>query len=684
MKARPAVSVLASLAILAIAPPVRAQDEVLAAASIRLRSQSAWTTPAEPVMRIDAVVRNEGDSVIDAPELGWALGPRIGARDEYERALVEGPSLPAAADTQLLAAPLEAGGSERVRLEIDTSLVTAIDQIESGVYPLELELRSEGTSIAAVTTAAIHITQTPQKRVAFSWWTEIEVPVAFAPDGTMIDEGFEAELAAGGSIATQVAEIADVLEAADRGDDREAPAVDLVVSPSALDQLEQAADGYRRSDGTQVTETDPAAVAAASTLARLRDLAGNPDVRLHATPFAAPRLPSLLSSPALREHLDDQWRLGDATFERILGEPPDARVARPPGLALDAAAIDELADRNTQTILGAADSVERPTDVLDLAPPPAARLTTAVGTQVDIVLPDPSTQALLLDRDLVQTDPVRAAQVVLGELATIWRELPVPPDPDVRGLAIDVPRDLPTAMWGPLLRRLTAAPFLRPVHAQDLPTEIVPPPLDAVLDGRRRGRFSESYVSDLFTTSRDVDAFASMVQEPGGAAERLERAILYAEASQYIGNELSGRRWIDAVNAVTDPLFAELAPDTSRPLTFTSRRGRIPLRMGDPGDRVVEVRVELRSTRVDFLGTGTRTVQLDQANQVVTFEAEVKAAGPSRIDVLVSSPSGVELSRSVLVVSSTAINPIALIITAGAGLMLVGLWSRRLFRRRSR
>src|ERR671925_1676249 len=112
------------------------------------------------------------------------------------------------------------------------------------------------------------------------------------------------------------------------------------------------------------------------------------------------------------------------------------------------------------------------------------------------------------------------------------------------------------------------------------PAEIAPPPLDAVLDGRRRGHFSESYVSDLFTTSRDVDAFASMIQEPEGAAARLERAILYAESSQYIGDELSGRRWINAVNAVTDPLFAELAPDTSRPLTFTSGRGRIPLRMG--------------------------------------------------------------------------------------------------------
>jgi hypothetical protein len=105
--------------------------------------------------------------------------------------------------------------------------------------------------------------------------------------------------------------------------------------------------------------------------------------------------------------------------------------------------------------------------------------------------------------------------------------------------------------------------------------------------------------------------------------------------------------------------------------------------MGDPGDRVVQVRVELRSQRVDFLDAGVRTVRLDRPGEVVTFDAEVKAAGRSTIDVYVYAPSGLVLARSVLVVSSTAINPLALIITIVAGLALVGLWSRRLFRRRS-
>jgi len=682
MSARPAVPVLALSAILAIAPPVHAQDEVEPQASIRLISQTPWTTPKDPVLRIRVQIRNDGDSTIESPELGWAFGPKIGAREEYETALVEGPSVVAAADTYFPGFPLEPGVPREIPLPpIDTTQITAIDAGESGVYPLQLELRSAGTRIAAVTTAAIHITQEPQKRVRFSWWTEIEGPIAFAPDGRLIDTRFEDSLETEGGIAAQVDALAEIVADA-RLSDQPLPFIDLVVAPATLHQLEQASDGYQRADGTNVSDVAKPAVVAAETLLQLRELATSPAVRFYATPFAAPRLPSLLT-PTLRPHLAEQWQLGNETFERLLEEPPAPGVARPPGLAIDEAALDALADQGVTTILGASDSVERPPDLLDRAPPPTAPISTASGNEFDILLPDPSTQALLADRELRTAGPVRAAQVVLGELATIWRELPVPPDPIVRGLALDLPRDLPAAMWGPLLRRLTRAPFLEPKHAQDLPGEIQPEPERAVLDGRQRGSFSDLYVSDLLATAEDVAAFASIVREPVGEADRLHRAILYAEASQYIGDEAAGRIWINAVNDVTEPTFAALAPDTSRVLTFTSRTGRIPLRMGDPGDRVVQVRIELRSVRVDFLGTGTRTIRLDQPNQVVTFDAEVRAAGPSSIEVLVYSPSGMELSRSVLRVNSTAINPIALIITIGAGLVLVGLWSRRLFRRRS-
>jgi hypothetical protein len=374
--------------------------------------------------------------------------------------------------------------------------------------------------------------------------------------------------------------------------------------------------------------------------------------------------------------------LGDETFEQILDEQPDPTVARPPGTAFDQTSVDLLDARGVTTILGAADSVDRPRQPNDYAPPPAATLSATSGNRIELLLPDPSAQALVSDAELLE-DPVRAAQVVLGELATIWKEEPVPPRDETNGLALELPPDLPAAIWDPMVLRLSRAPFLEPVHAGTLPHEVRPPPplLEGVSNPLSAG-FSTAYAEDLATTGHRVAAFGSILEEPAGELDLLRRAMLYAEASQYIGNEGSGHVWIRSVNGVVDRTFSRLKPDTSRVLTFTSRAGTIPLRMGDPGNRVLNVTVRLESGRVDFLDGEERTVRLDQANQVITFSVEVKAAGPSDIDVSVMSPNGAVLSRSVLVVRSTAVNPIALIITTGAGLVLIGLWSRRLFRRR--
>jgi hypothetical protein len=279
---------------------------------------------------------------------------------------------------------------------------------------------------------------------------------------------------------------------------------------------------------------------------------------------------------------------------------------------------------------------------------------------------------------------VLLAQVALGELATIWKERPVPPPGITRGLALDLLPDLPGGLWAPLIRRLANAPFLDPVLAGSLPFEVEPAPRPTSLTPSTVETFTTPYADELAETGRRLSAFAAMVVEPADEAELLRRSMFYAEAAQYIDSEGSGRVWISSVNKVIDQAFSALAPDTSRVLTFTSRSARIPLSLGDPGERVVHVRVKLESGRVDFPGGNEHEIRrLGQPNQVVTFDAEVKAAGPSRIDVLLLSPNGQIVAQRTLIVSSTFLNPIALIITAGAGLILVALWSRRLFRRRT-
>ena len=671
-----ALSLLSLLwAIVSIAAPARAQGEGSAAAEIRLLKQTAWTTPDRPLIRITVRIRNVSEQTIAEPVVGWRLGPKVVSRVQYETALVEGPAFTAVADSVFLSGDLAPDASMEVPIRIDTAATAAIED-DSGVYPLQIELRSGDQIVASMTTAVVHIVRDPVKRVLFSWWTELATPIAFGPDGKLLDLGFEAMLGSRRGIVAQVEAIRDLLRQAPSG-----TALDLIVSPVALEQLERAADGYERGDGTSVPADDDAPLAAAETLASLEEIARSPQVRLHAMPFAAPRLPALLSSP-VRADLDAQWELGDEIFERIFGERPDPTVARPPGLSFDQESVDVLEARGATTILGGADSVERPPQENDFAPPPAAMVPTSTGGEVTLLLPDPGATALLSDPGL-EDDPILAAQVLLGELATIWKEEPVPGPEKVRGLALDLTPDLPAPFWRPVVRRLAQAPFLQPVPAEDLGGQVLPPPEPATLEPTTPEIFSTLYTDDLAAASDRVGAFEAAVEEPAGEADRLRRALLYAEASQYVGNEGSGRVWIDAVNGVVDRMFARLAPDTARVLTFTSRSGTIPLRMGDPGDRVVNVTVALASGRVEFLDDNERAVRLDHADQVITFKAEVKAAGPSSIDVVVLAPNGVAISQGELIVRSTAVNPIALVITAGAGLVLVGLWSRRLFRRRS-
>jgi hypothetical protein len=665
--------VVALLVTVATPTPVLAQEEPEAA--LQLVGQTAWTTPEEPTLQLRVGIENIGDVTLSEPVVRWELGPKVDARFEYETALEEGPSFAAAADTVPLPVDLLPDESTDVAIAIDTSETGGIDATDSGVYPLELELLSEEASVATITTAAIHIVREPEQRVRFSWWTEIATPVVFGPDGSMVDTAFGDALSSGGSLVAQVEAIADLLRS------RAPLAIDLVVSPAALDQLRMAADGYVEAGGDEVPAEGPGPVAAADTLDRLVAIAEDPRVHLHAMPFAAPRLPALLSG-GLQGHLQAQWQLGDERFERFLGESPDLSVVRPPGVAFDQRSIEHLGFRGATTILGAPDSVVRPPQPNDFAPPPAATLATSVG-QMELLLPDPGTQALLEDAVLLE-DPVRAAQVVLGELATIWREQPVPGEDITRGLALDLHTGLPAGFWRPAIGRLARAPFLQATHAGDLADRILPAPPPAELLPYDEAGFTEGYADDLEATGRRLIAFESILEEPADEAERLRRQLLYAEASQYVENEGSGRVWINAVNDAIDRIFARIAPDTSRVLTYTSGGEiAIPLRMGDPGDRILNVRVQLASGRVAFLGDDVQPVKLERPDQVITFDAEVKAAGPSSIEVFVIAPNGEILSRQVLVVRSTAINSIALIITIGAGLILVGLWSRRLFRRRT-
>jgi hypothetical protein len=675
-----AVSFLVSLC-LAIPNGAGAQEPTVA---LTLASQTPFTSTTDPELAISITARNTGEDPIDDLSVGLSIGPRVISRVTYEQSLVDGPGAVLICCASIpQSGTLEPGQARTftVELNIVSDAPEIGSALDSAVYPAQVDLRSHAVPLASLNTALIHIARVPEQPMRLGWWAEISGPNAFGPDGRLADPSMETMVAPEGPLGSEVAALTRI--AADR--DLRVP-IDVAVEPALLDQVSRMAQGYEREDGSTVDADAAPATDAATVMRSLRDVAAAANVQVTAMPFSAPLLPAMVSG-GLQDDLDSQRVLGDATVRELLDVEPTAAVERPPDGALDEASIDEITGRGAAAILSNADTVERGIQLNDFAPLPAATLTTSSGTSADLVLPDPGVTTLLADPALL-ADPVRAAQAVLGEIATIWREQPVPaPQPDgsetVRGVAVALPSTLPAGVWGPLTRRLADAPFLVPLHGQDFVEQVHPLQAASELAAPSTARFSHDYVQDLRDQERRVEAYRSMLPDDADAApERLHRDLLTAEGGEYIGTgEAAGRAWIDHVNTETSAVFARVVPVEPQAFTLTSSEGSVPLRMGDPGATPLKVQIQLRSSKFEFPDGNEQTVTLTRPDQIVTFTVQAKAAGTQTIRVKTRAPSGRTLDERNLAVRTTTVNAIALAITAAAAVILLLLWSRRYIRR---
>lgn len=653
--------------------------------TLTLVSQTSFTTPEEPRLEITVRATNTGEDTIDDLTVGFTIGAPIRSRDQYESSLINGPgAFPPYATTFAKQDSLGPGQERLFTVRADLSdpatVGAAVSPDDSLVYPARVDLRSRGVTAAVVDTALIHVVRPPEQPLLLSWWAEITGPIALDPQGRLADPAFEETIGPQGSLGAEVEALRRLVT-----DPTRRHRFDVVIEPAVVEQLARMADGYQRSDGSSVGRGRGGAADAATLLDSLRTVTSTPDVQVVAMPFAAPLLPSMLSS-GLATDLERQEAAGRRVLDTYLGLVPTTEVARPPQGAMDDSAMGTLAERGVTTVLADADTVARPPQPNSFAPPPVAVVIPTIGgNALQLVLPDPGADRLVRDPTL-QADPVRVAQAVLGELATIWRESPVPVPPTVRGVALALPAGLSSGLYGPLTRRLTDASFLRGVTAPDLAAQIEPPGDAATLQFPSSTPFVRDYAEAIRQERRDVNAYRSMLVDPSAVPDRLDRNLLYAEAGQFVVDEAAGRSWIDQVNSITEAVFAQAQPEGPQAFAFTARAGTIPVRMGDPGPVPLRVEVQLRSAWFRFPQGNTQLVTLDQTNQVVNFRVEATASSQGHsIEMIVSAPTGRALGKpQTLVVRSAAVNRIALYITIAAALGLVALWSRRLVRRPSR
>ena len=437
------------LGVLLAIPGARAQDATPIA--LTLVSQTPWNTPKDAEVRLAVQAENRGEAPLGDLTVGVTIGAAIRSRNAYEASLTEGPGLPIFATTIAESGSLQPGERRRFHVDIDLSTIGGVSATDSLVYPLRVDLRTAGAPVATLDTPVVVVVRKPEAPLLVSATIELTGPIAFDPQGRLAVPSFETAVAPGGTLAAEVDGLQRLAE-----DGR--TSLELAIEPLLLDQLQRMSDGFGRSDGTTVAPRTGAAADAGALITSLRRVVASPAIHVSAMPFSSPTIPSLLAS-GLASDLAVQEARGRETVKSILGVEPATTVTRPPLGELDDPAVQALAVLGVTTILADADTVTRPPQPNEFAPPPTASLAMD-GQTVALVLPDTGTQDLLVAPGFLD-DPVRAAQATMGELATIWREQPVPVEP--RGVAVSLPAGLPASFWGAFLGRLAEAPFLRAV-----------------------------------------------------------------------------------------------------------------------------------------------------------------------------------------------------------------------------
>ena len=454
------------------------------------------------------------------------------------------------------------------------------------MYPLKVDLRSGIESVAALRTPVIYLVREPEIPLGLSWTFVLSHPITFAPDGTFSDPSLELALGPGGRLNGEIRSLLELVA------DPTAPQVDVAIAPVLLTQLGRMVDGYRVAEeggDRQVAPGEGGSALAKQALDDIRTVVAAPNVEVTALPFSAPEIPSLYGGGLGRDVVVQLQHGRDVTSTLVGAQIPET-ILRPPGAALDDTTLRGLAGDGIRTLIVDPTTVELPEQPLGFAGPP----TTALGEgSLAAVVPEPASDALL--GSVVGEDPVRAAQVLLGELATIWQEQPG----ETRGVAMVFGEDapLPGPFFPPMARGVATAPWLAPSAVGGF-VATFPPTDGSILASPSFRRFPTTYVASLKQARRRIDTLASMLPDDSLEPDRLETMLLLAEARQYLTSTTEGLAFIDAARQSVRATVDDLALETVDSVTLTSDSGGIPVTVSNDGPHSLKFSVQLVSTRI--------------------------------------------------------------------------------------
>ena len=681
----PLVLALPIWLVFALGAAVPAGAQETSSATLTLLTQTSWNCPnafdvqppapsgltcptgRELVIRFRA--QNTGTAPLDQLAIGVTLYSRILSRSAYEASLTNDPGVTLKAVTLDRQGTIQPGGTRD--FEVSITLDTGLDPDHSGVYPVKVDVRSGVTSVAAIRTPAIFLVRDPEIPLTLSWTFVLSHPITFAPDGTFTDSSLETSLSPGGRLSGQIRALLDLVS------DPIATSVDVAVSPVLLTQLARMRAGYSVESDDGTTRDVPAGQGgselAAEALDVLRTVAASPGVEVTTLPFSAPEIPSLYGG-GLGRDVGLQLQRGRQVASALIQARPPAQILRPPGAALDDETLRGLAGLGVRTLIVGPTTVELPPQPLGFAGP----ATTALGDgAMTAIVPEPSTDIVLTS--LAEEDPVRAAQVVLGELTTIWQEAPG----ETRSIALVLGEDapLPGPFFAPIARDISGAPWLTPATVGAF-VDMFPSTETSELANPSFRLFPTSYVIALKQARRRVETLRSMLPEASVEPQRLDTMLLLAEARQFLSSTNDGLAFIAAVRNSVKGTVNDLSLDTVSSVSLSSNSGGIPVTVSNAGRRSLEVFVRLVAPQLR--GTPSERVELGPGqSETLRLQTQLRSTGRFPVQVQMLAPDGRPIQDQTLIVRSTAYNRIALLITLGAAVILVAVWARRFLPRRT-
>lgn len=644
--------------------PAGAQEGV-ATVELTITRQAPVATPRRS-MTVQVTARHvDGPVLRDLTLSLWVYNPAR-SRSAYHQGLTdEPPTAPLLISPTRLRGALRPGEARELTLE--HSLRALRQRRENALYPIKVQLESEGIAVGEVRSAVVFIQRKPLVPLNVCTVFVLDPEIRFTPDGALIGTSLEEAIAPGGRVDEIVAALEEDLIRST-----------LVISPLLLEWLARMGEGYRvlTEEGIRdVGAGNQAATRAAEMLGRIRQISRSTSVEVLALPYADPSLPSLVAS-GLDEDLSRQIEEGRHVVGEILGVTIPEGIFRPPGAELTRQAVGALVDEGINTVILDAGSVRPPVPRGSiLSPHPTARLR---PTMVAVV-PDADAAAYLGEGS---GNPDLDAIRLVGELGALYFEQPSV----LRGVALVVGgQHAPDQQFiRPLLRTMASPPaeaaWLRPVKATQL-VQTVPPEVQSRL--RAPGDpipYSPSLVEQLQAARESIGEFESMAREDIELPGRLGRLLLVAEARRFLTDEGSALAFVDEVRESLESEYRKIGVPEGTSVTLTSQGGVIPVTLASEADYAVRVRITLRSPRLEFLEGASRELTLDGGARSLTFPVRANTTGRFPVRVLLDTPDGRRIGASRLVVRSTAYNRVALFVTIAAAAFLA-LWAGRRFLR---